>query len=215
MMFFILLFNVLSHALTQLLVITLCQSGFVSQVHVFLSFFLCVRSLPWSYNIYFHGLLTSCNVFQTINLLWLTLPPFSLSDLVTLEFFSTKLSFLLLLLEDFSMPKWCLHYFLTLLYYILASSFCLIASFVKDSVVNHADLVYWSPSQVLCSSFFRPWLLFSTLLLFLKCWVITKTIFHHPNPHLGPFLLFLMPCTCPGWVLCFPALRAVHICSVM
>lgn len=38
-MLFTLLFNVLSHALTQLLVMTLCQSGFVYQIHVFLSFF--------------------------------------------------------------------------------------------------------------------------------------------------------------------------------
>lgn len=38
-MLFTSFFNVLSHTLTQLLVMTLCQSGFVYQVHVFLSFF--------------------------------------------------------------------------------------------------------------------------------------------------------------------------------
>lgn len=38
-MFFTLLFSVLPHTLTQLLVTTQCHVGFVSQAHKFLSFF--------------------------------------------------------------------------------------------------------------------------------------------------------------------------------
>lgn len=41
MMLFISLSNILLHALTQLLVMMLCLRGFVYQVHVFLSFFVC------------------------------------------------------------------------------------------------------------------------------------------------------------------------------